>query len=76
MAILLRCYRGQKKPFGIVFLGHFARGCLGVLNLRQLLYGNSNRQNSDERRQGDAEVSFAQLSLPDSGNKAPSTFCL
>ena len=46
-----------------------------VLNLRQLLFGNSNLQKSDESRQGDAEVSFAQLSLPDRGNKAPSIFC-
>ena len=45
-----------------------------VLNLRQLLFGNSNLQKSDESRQGDAEVSFAQLSLPDRGNKAPSIF--
>ena len=72
MAILLRCYRGWKKPFDIVFW--LDSGKNFVLNLQQLLFGNSNRQKSNESRQGDAEVSFAQLSLPDSGNKAPSIF--
>ena len=68
-----------KEAIWYSFLRTFCKGLLDsdknfVLNLRQLHFGNLNRQKSNESRQGDAEVSFAQLSLPDSGNKAPSIF--